>query len=69
MRQRTHELISTSYWSTINRLIPQQKISLPGSYELDTVNWIQVLLGVGMVWWCAPLYLRAPARGAADFPP
>ena len=45
VRQHTQKLISNSYWNTIHQIIPAQKATqstLPASYELDTVNWIQV---------------------------
>jgi len=43
--QRTQNLISNTYWSTIHQIIPAQKANqstLPASYALNTVNWIQV---------------------------
>ena len=41
--EHTHKLIASTYWTTINRFISQQKLALPAAYELDVVNWIQVL--------------------------
>jgi len=46
-REDTHKLLSSQYWSTINQILASKSVTkktlLPASYELDTVNWIQVL--------------------------
>ena len=46
-REETLSLLSSNYWSTINQILASKSVtkksSLPASYELDSVNWIQVL--------------------------
>jgi G:T/U-mismatch repair DNA glycosylase len=42
--EATHKHISSSYWRTINQLVPRRlatKLILPASYQLEYVNWIQ----------------------------
>jgi hypothetical protein len=46
-REETLSLLSSNYWNTINQILASKSVtkksSLPASYELDSVNWIQVL--------------------------